>query len=117
MQESEFVRIECVSLRIQKRPKTVIDHILKHGFITTEQLKDDYGYNHPPRAVSDVKEHGIEIGLVSCDARDTLQSPHGFGDPTNSDLVSKPDGPTFRAANSDSSFAPRVGLRDIFGSI
>ncbi len=31
-----------------KRPKTVIDHILKHGFITTEELKDNYGYNHPP---------------------------------------------------------------------
>ena len=34
-----------------KRPKTVIDHILKHGQITTEELKDTYGYNHPPRYV------------------------------------------------------------------
>jgi len=42
-----------------KRPKTVIDHILKHGFITTQELKDKYGYNHPPRAVRDVKENGI----------------------------------------------------------
>ena len=31
-----------------KRPKTVIDHILEHGFITTEELKETYGYNHPP---------------------------------------------------------------------
>ena len=38
---------------------TVIDHILRHGFITTQDLKDNYGYNHPPRAVRDVKEHGI----------------------------------------------------------
>lgn len=30
-----------------KRPKTVIDHILEHGQITTEELKDRYGYNHP----------------------------------------------------------------------
>ncbi len=44
-----------------KRPKTVIDHILKHGFITTEELKETYGYNHPPRAVRDVREHGIAI--------------------------------------------------------
>jgi hypothetical protein len=34
-----------------KRPKTVIDHILKHGQITTEDLKNAYGYNHPPRAI------------------------------------------------------------------
>ena len=34
-----------------KRPRTVIDHILEHGQITTEELKDVYGYNHPPRAI------------------------------------------------------------------
>lgn len=33
-----------------KRPKAVIDHILKHGLITTDELKPLYGYNHPPRA-------------------------------------------------------------------
>jgi hypothetical protein len=44
-----------------KRPKTVIDHILEYGFITTEDLKEKYGYNHPPRAVRDVREHGIPV--------------------------------------------------------
>lgn len=44
-----------------KRPKTVIDHILAHGSITTEELKNKYGYNHPPRAIRDVREHGIPI--------------------------------------------------------
>jgi hypothetical protein len=44
-----------------KRPKTVIDHILQYGFITTEDFKNKYGYNHPPRAVRDVKEYGIPI--------------------------------------------------------
>ena len=44
-----------------KRPKTVINHIIEHGFITTEELKEKYGYNHPPRAVRDVREHGISI--------------------------------------------------------
>lgn len=39
-----------------KRPATVIQHILKHGYITTEELKDIYGYNHPPRAIRDVRE-------------------------------------------------------------
>lgn len=53
--------LELLKSVVAKRPKTVIDHILKNGFITTEELKDIYGYNHPPRAVRDVKEHGIPI--------------------------------------------------------
>ena len=44
-----------------KRSRTVVDHILKHGHITTEDLKDTYGYDHPPRAVRDVREQGIPI--------------------------------------------------------
>jgi hypothetical protein len=44
-----------------KRAKTVIDHILKYGSITTEDLKNTYGYNHPPRAIRDVKDYGIPI--------------------------------------------------------
>jgi len=55
----EFVDL-CRSVTA-KRPKTVIDHILQHGFITTEELKEKYGYNHPPRAVRDVREHGIPL--------------------------------------------------------
>jgi hypothetical protein len=44
-----------------KRAKTVIDHILEHGSITTEELKEKYGYNHPPRAARDVREQGIPL--------------------------------------------------------
>jgi len=43
------------------RPRTVIQHILKHGFITSQELKDIYDYNHPPRAIRDVREHGIPL--------------------------------------------------------
>lgn len=44
-----------------KRPRMVIDHILTHGHITTEELKDKYGFNHPPRAARDVREQGIPL--------------------------------------------------------
>lgn len=44
-----------------KRPRTVIQHILEHGFITSEELQETYGYNHPPRAVRDVRECGIPL--------------------------------------------------------
>lgn len=48
-----------------KRAKIVIDHILKHGFITTEDLESTYGYNHPPRAARDVREAGIPLETFS----------------------------------------------------
>jgi len=53
--------LELLKSVTAKRPRTVIDHILQHGFVTTEDLKSKYGYNHPPRAVRDVKEYGIPI--------------------------------------------------------
>lgn len=44
-----------------KRAKTVIDHILQHGYITTEELSEKYRYDHPPRAARDVREQGIPL--------------------------------------------------------
>lgn len=44
-----------------KRAKIVIDHIMKYGFITTEDLEKTYGYSHPPRAARDVRETGIPL--------------------------------------------------------
>ena len=48
-----------------KRAKTVLDHILKHGKITTDELKQTYGYSHPPRAARDVREQGIPLKTTS----------------------------------------------------
>lgn len=44
-----------------KRARIVIDHILQHGQITTEELKTLYGYDHPPRAIQDVRDNGIPL--------------------------------------------------------
>lgn len=77
---TEFVKL-CRTVTA-KRPKTVIDHILKHGFITTQELKDAYGYNHPPRAVRDVKEHGIPIEMFRVKGNDGRKiAAYRFGDP------------------------------------
>jgi hypothetical protein len=45
----------------RKRPKTIIGHIISHGYITTEEIKRKYGYDHPPRAARDVREEGIPL--------------------------------------------------------
>lgn len=79
----EFVRL-CRKVTA-KRPRTVIDHILKHGFITTQELKDKYGYNHPPRAVRDVKENGIPIETFRVEGADGRKiAAYRFGDPSKS---------------------------------
>jgi len=45
--------LEHIKSITNKRANIVIDHIMKHGFITTEDLENTYGYNHPPRAARD----------------------------------------------------------------
>ena len=53
--------LELLNSVKNKRPRTVIQHLLKHGFITSHELRDVYGYNHPARAIRDVRELGIPI--------------------------------------------------------
>lgn len=52
--------LDRLSAITAKRPKTVIDHILRNGSISTEELKQ-LGYDHPPRAARDVRELGIPL--------------------------------------------------------
>lgn len=66
----------------EKRARTVIDHILAHGHVTTEELKEQYGYNHPPRAARDVREHGIPLDTFRTTAADGRSiGAYRFGDP------------------------------------
>lgn len=50
----------CESVQA-KRARTVINHILHHGLITADDLSDIYGYDHPPRAIRDVRDNGIPL--------------------------------------------------------
>lgn len=88
----EFVSL-CRSVTA-KRPETVIDHLLKHGQITTEDLKNIYGYNHPPRAVRDIKEQGIRIERITVTGSDGRKiAAYRFADSTKV-KVKKSDGRT-----------------------
>lgn len=66
-----------------KRPRTVIDHIIKHGHITTEELKNLYGYDHPPRAARDVRENGIPLETFFPEREDGRRlGAYRFADPS-----------------------------------
>lgn len=65
-----------------KRPRTVIRHILKHGYITSQELRDIYGYNHPPRAIRDVREYGVPVETYRITGADGLSiAAYRFGNP------------------------------------
>lgn len=65
-----------------KRPRTMIDHILAYGYITTDELRVKYGYNHPPRAARDVREHGIPLETFRVTGADGRSiGAYRFGDP------------------------------------
>ena len=74
----------------KKRPRTVIQTILKHGFVTTEELKN-MGYEHAPRAARDVREQGIPLETFRVkDSQGRSIAAYRFGDPKETgDKVSK----------------------------
>lgn len=75
--------IELLNTVTARRPKTVIDHIRQHGFVTTEELRDLYGYNHPPRGARDVRELGIPLETFRVTGSDGRSiGAYRFGDPT-----------------------------------
>ena len=67
-----------------KRARIVIEHILENGFVTTEQLEKQYGYNHPPRAARDVREFGIPLETFRVkDSEGRSIAAYRFGDMNN----------------------------------
>jgi len=88
--------IELLNSVEAKRPKTVIQHILKHGYITSEELKNVYGYNHPPRAVRDVRELGIPIVTYRVTGDDGRSiAAYKFGNPAEAqNMLAKSAGRT-----------------------
>lgn len=78
---AEFVRrLDAVR---GKRARIVVEHILEHGHITTEELQRDYGYEHPPRAVRDVREQGIPIETFRVQSSEGRRiAAYRFGDPS-----------------------------------
>ena len=50
--------------------------------MTTEELKEKYGYNHPPRAARDVREQGISLETYRVTGSDGRKiGAYRFGDP------------------------------------
>lgn len=97
----------------EKRPATVIQHIIKHGFVTTEELTNLYGYEHAPRAARDVRERGVNIETYRVKSSDGRTiAAYRFGSPVFVDnKVSKIAG---RTALSN---ALKKALVDKYGAI
>lgn len=73
--------LEYIQSITNRRAKIVINHILSHGFITTEDLEKTYGYNHPPRAARDVREAGIPLETFKIKSQtDKSIAAYRFGD-------------------------------------
>ena len=110
LSKSDLSKLNSIT---DKRPSTVIQHIIKNGFITTEELTNDYGYEHPPRAARDVRERGVNLityRVKSSDGRSI--AAYKFGKPVFIDnKVSKVAGRTALSS------ALKKALIDKFGAI
>jgi hypothetical protein len=47
-------------LEFSRRAERAVSHILSHGSVTTAEL-NDMGYDHPPRAIADIKDAGVTV--------------------------------------------------------
>lgn len=66
-----------------KRASTIIKHIMENGYITSKEIKDIYGYNHPPRAIRDVREQGIPVETYRVKNNEGRSiAAYRFGDPS-----------------------------------
>lgn len=103
--------LEALEAVTQKRPRVIIDHLLIYGQITTEEIRDLYGYSHPPRAVRDVREHGIPLKTLRVTGSDGRSiAAYRFGDPA--DLESgKQSGRTLLGATLKAALIEEHGAR------
>lgn len=73
--------IDHINSISNKRARIVIDHIIEHGFITTEDLENTYGYSHPPRAARDVRDAGISLETFKVKSQNNKSiAAYRFGD-------------------------------------
>lgn len=105
--------LELLNSITAKRPKTVIQHILQHGFITSEELKDTYGYDHPPRAVRDVREHGVPIDTYRVEGSNGRKiAAYRFGDPNKAgNSLAKTSGRTLLAKALKQALIEKYGAK------
>lgn len=66
---------------LSKRARLVAEHILSNGSVTTKEI-GDLGYNHPPRAVQDLKDGGIPLVRTMVTVNGKRMAKYTFGDPS-----------------------------------
>ncbi len=95
-----------------KRPRTVIQHILEHGSVTTEELKQ-LGYEHAPRAARDVRELGIPLETFRVrDSQGRSIAAYRFGNPAKAgDRMSKASGRTVLSKALKKALVGKYGAR------
>jgi len=72
MTEDELLEelIKMTMPHLSKRAKIVVEHIMEHGYISTEEIEKKYGYTHQPRAARDVRDAGIPLETFSVKSSD-----------------------------------------------
>jgi len=65
------------------RAKIVVDHILKHGKVSTEELEDIYGLRDAASAARDVKDCGVPLVSVRGKSKTgRMTAVYSYGDPS-----------------------------------
>lgn len=50
------------ALQMSKRARAALESMLERGAVTSKALQEEYGLDHPPRAIRDLKDAGVLVG-------------------------------------------------------
>lgn len=109
--ETDMARLLAITA---KRPATVIQHILRNGYVTTEEIETLYGYKHAPRAARDVRELGVNLETFRTHSSEGKPiAAYRFGTPLFLDtpLTNKSLGRTTLAKTLKQALVERYGAR------
>lgn len=70
-----------------KRARRLLELILEHGEVTTEQLSEDFGYQHPPRAKKDAIDLGFPVVARTVSSRDGTRRISAYSLATNATFL------------------------------
>jgi hypothetical protein len=83
---SEEMR-ERISRVTNQRARRLLELIVEHGEVTTEELTKQYGYNHPPRAKKDAMDLGFPILSRTVRSKDGTRSISAYSLDHNATIV------------------------------
>lgn len=94
---SEETRRYLMGLSMSGRARTALDIMLREGAVTTVDLREKHGFEHPPRAIRDLKDAGAVVRSTKVRLNGKTISRYELDDIMGSQAAGRPRNPITKA--------------------